>query len=299
MLRMQVWQGSVDTYLFPFIGYFHESVNLRFSGTGPRLYIDCGPSLQNVAPWSTFAGGVMPASRKATNAHAYFDEWGTLFGKGAGRYGIIDHPAVTFGAANLSAILSTDGLAIGNTSTTSAMIGFQHRGTLTAEDGTSTLGQPIAFQRVDPTTLADQPGAILTFVTSSDAGAGGKDFMNALPVGGWGRMFNPVTPTRRWSLTNWIAEAAVQGTSAWFGLGIPIANTRAFTFNGYPTSTQVMLKTDLLAATTTSWWRDTTTEIVWIKYVMTNFLDKRNSTYNAIGTREHGYGKYYSEFGHS
>jgi len=296
LLKMQSWQGSADTYLFPFIAYFHESTNLRFNGTGPRTYINPGPSLQTVTPFSTYAGGAV-SNLQGTNSHAYFDEWGTLFGKGAGRYGIIDHPSVTYGAANLLPILSADGLAIGNTSTTSPMIGFQHRGTMTGENGVSTLGQPLAFQRVDPTTLADQAGALITFACAVTPS--GQDFMMDLPIGGWGRVFNPVTPSTRWSATNYNVKAAVQGLPSWYGIGIPVANTRSFTPNGYPTWTQALTKADLLAATTSTYWRDTTNEIVWVKYVMTNVIDQRNSTYNATGKRQHGYGQFYSEWGHS
>ncbi len=277
--------SMLDTYLEPLYVFSKQMVNMRFTGA-VQAFIGPGPSLQAEAPFSTWSGGAYSPSRAGPTAQAIWDYWGDLFGAGADRYAIPDHPFITTGAADLTSINNTAGTYIGMRSTSSKMLGLQILDNeLLSEAGTNMIGKPFAIQRVNPADLTDIVGARLTMRdrdTSGIVGQGGESIHFALPAGSWVRFLNPVTATQYSRLA--MIFSAAKNESDFLVMGVPWSNGRAFQGgdrNGQ--SASVASRAALEAAASGAYFRDTATQIVWVK-TYTNSFTNGTGDVNANGT---------------
>jgi len=264
-----------DNYLAPVTCFTREMSNLRIASK-MSMYLPPFPDMTYEAPFNTWSGTPTTLHRNGSGACAILDYEGVFFNQGAGRYALIDHPFVTTGAANLVTLNNASDAYVGMVTTTSVMYGLFRREegatTIYGSDGTDLSAAPFAWQRVDPApaNFTDIASASFKACDGDTYGVytdGGYSAMCTYPSGSWARVYHHEVPATRYKQIGFDVICG-EDDGGFCGIGVPWRNADAFVMrrHGSP-STSVANKADLLASTTSTFWRDTTNEIVWVKMI--------------------------------
>ncbi len=261
-----------DAYLHPITAFTIGMKNLRLTSAF-SMYMSPYPDMTYEAPFTQWSNPPTSIARRGGGAAAMLDPDGIFFNHGAGRYGLLDHPFVTTGAANLLDRPNTSGQYIGMATTTSPMVGLKRIGegyqTLFASDGLDVSAAPFYFQRVN-TSFSDIPGAGFAARDGDTYGLedGGYSAMCTFPSGSWARVYHRTIPATKYRNMGFVFQGAETGVAT-AGIGIPWRNEDAFVMRGVglTVSSSVASQAALLASTTSTYWRDTVNQIVWIKFV--------------------------------
>lgn len=299
-LSMNAFVGSWDTYLSADVFWARNYSDNKFNSPAPHIYINPNANYQNLPPFAQFSNGFDDSGSHGNGlGTAWWDYRGDLFGAGADKFVLLDHPSLTYGSTGLVPVNSQDGNYIGMTATSTRqmtvdLVGYDNSAIDT--DGVSVADKyhSITMQRVDQTTLDDAQGAVFSTVNHPLAGNdSGQSITFSLNTNGWFRFYQTGAPDKKLSAFMGVnVSSTVNDPATFVGVGVPWPNDSpwvryAFGLSGAIPS--VASKADLLASTSTAYWRDTANQIVWTKLSFVGYaVGSYNDTYDEHGVLFHG-----------